>query len=637
MQYCKRFSPLVFTLLSTCLIYLAQSTCFAVDQSYGVERSLKGTYLSGIKPSGPRSESAMQGFRNPKLDSALSRLSYRVKRQSKAASDLASSLGFKVKNDKIWVLVLSKQNRWDEAEAILWEAGAEGLKTSLWRKRRLRCWLPIRALEAVAAENAIFRIRRPKPVFVPPPPPDSKIQPTQGAVTSEALPVMNVPAWHEANLKGQGVKVGIIDLGFEGYTDLLGTELPSNVTVRNFVEGEGEDEVDGYIVHGTACAEIIHDVAPLAELYFVKIDESDDIEEATDWFIGQKVDVISASISYANEDAGDGETPAGCLAEQVTRARNNGLLIVAAAGNDRLLHWGGTFDPFQGYWGSTKLTFNIWGDTIGIINCFGQDGIFPDSCDEIGSGVNLQAGLRWADWGEPEIDYNLYIARWDQDLSDWRVVAESWDPQTGWPEQTPTEDILNYTTTGEATYYGVFASWFGWGSEGLVNLDLFTPSYWGRLRHFKTPRSIAGGMAVASDAVTVTALDVNAPYPQEDYSSEGPRNGPGGTENNATAQKPNLAGYANVSTSSYGPTGFPGTSAATPHVAGSAALVTDAYPRKTVDEVQQFLEWRAKPMGNSGWDTVYGHGRVHLGDTPDPGAEAMEALMLLLLTGDEVP
>jgi hypothetical protein len=75
-----------------------------------------------------------------------------------------------------------------------------------------------------------------------------------------------------------------------------------------------------------------------------------------------------------------------------------------------------------------------------------------------------------------------------------------------------------------------------------------------------------------------------------------------------------LGGLANVSTQSYGPGIFNGTSAATPHVAGAAALVLGANPTFTPDQLQSFLIERAVDMGDAGLDTQYGHGRLYLGD-----------------------
>ena len=41
-----------------------------------------------------------------------------------------------------------------------------------------------------------------------------------------------------------------------------------------------------------------------------------------------------------------------------------------------------------------------------------------------------------------------------------------------------------------------------------------------------------------------------------------------------------------------------------------------AYPTYGPDEIQAFLEGRAVDMGTAGLDTLYGHGRLHLGDPP---------------------
>ena len=281
------------------------------------------------------------------------------------------------------------------------------------------------------------------------------------------------------------------------------------------------------------------------------------------------------------------------------------------------------------------MTFHIWGDTLGHINCFGSGGTnFPYDCDQISSGVELSIYSRWAgDWGEGAgaIDYDLYLARWDSNRSDWVIVAESYNFQRdgGHP---PTEDIIDYTTTGEATYYGVIVDWWGHGEETSVNLDLFTSGYGGTLRHFQTQRSLVGGLAEATAAVAVTAVNVAPPYAQEYYSSEGPRNGLGGTAEPATVQKPDLAGYANVSTVSYGAGGFNGTSAATPHVAGAVALILGNYDFSSFTKVVNYLHSRAKPLGDPGWDTIYGHGRVHMGSPDDTQRDiAIEAILMLLI------
>ena len=55
---------------------------------------------------------------------------------------------------------------------------------------------------------------------------------------------------------------------------------------------------------------------------------------------------------------------------------------------------------------------------------------------------------------------------------------------------------------------------------------------------------------------------------------------------------------------------FDGTSMATPHVAGVAALVWSQFPDKNVTEIEQALIWSAHDLGSCGKDPLTGHGLV---------------------------
>ncbi|HDP93955.1 MAG TPA: PKD domain-containing protein [Candidatus Aminicenantes bacterium] len=55
---------------------------------------------------------------------------------------------------------------------------------------------------------------------------------------------------------------------------------------------------------------------------------------------------------------------------------------------------------------------------------------------------------------------------------------------------------------------------------------------------------------------------------------------------------------------------YAGTSMASPHVAGVAALVKSANPSLSNSQVRSILESSAKDLGASGWDSYFGHGRV---------------------------
>ena len=103
------------------------------------------------------------------------------------------------------------------------------------------------------------------------------------------------------------------------------------------------------------------------------------------------------------------------------------------------------------------------------------------------------------------------------------------------------------------------------------------------------------------------------PYLQIPDSSEGPTKGAGGVAAGGLSQ-PGLAAYSDVTTASE--TAFPGTSAAAPHVAGAAALVSGRYPEWGPDQVEAFLFEHARDnVSPMGWDPAYGHGSLFIGDS----------------------
>lgn len=85
-------------------------------------------------------------------------------------------------------------------------------------------------------------------------------------------------------------------------------------------------------------------------------------------------------------------------------------------------------------------------------------------------------------------------------------------------------------------------------------------------------------------------------------------------------QKPDVVAPDNVNTTFFGIDiaedadafpNFEGTSAAAPHVAGAAALLLDAYPHLTRDEVYAALTSSAVDLGVNGRDRVFGHGLIN--------------------------
>jgi subtilisin family serine protease len=579
-----------------------------------------------------------EGRKYSKLDSSLWFLSKKAKVSLNKAIDQSKHSSLKIKNNTVLAAVIFKKGYGEETARAVARSGGEVLVQPGPEKTSMKCWIPINNLDSLASLEFVRRIKRPRPSIIPYTPPPSQEISAASPVVSEALVPMNVPAWHTAGHTGKHfakrIKVGIIDFGFEGYTSLQAAgELPSDIVIKNFVEGEGPSQVNGTTKHGAACAEIIHDIVPDAKLYFAKTESveggsGDILKNIVTWFISQGVEVISESIGYYNESLGDGTGP---IAEQITRARDNGILWVTSAGNERQRHWGGQFNPFDIVWSGYDITVHkISG--IRYIYCWG----IPDypECDQIPAGEQLYVAVRWEDtWERPTTDYDLYIVKWVQtgeDKWDWLIIEESIKAQTGQDDQHPYEEVI-FTTSGDTTIYGFFVRKYS--DDPAVNMEMFSPGTHRRLVYWNDKRSLCNG-ADADDVISVAAVHVEPYYDQENYSSEGPTNGPGGSATGGKV-KPDIAGYANVSTKTYGSKDFPGTSAATPHAAGAVALVMGAFPSWSLSRVEDYLMNNAKDLGAVGKDNEYGYGRLYLGTPPAP--EVYIGYIYLLLTTPATP
>lgn len=529
--------------------------------------------------------------KHPKLDATLAAIATAAESSPTQALNLAASQQMRLSGERLHVQIITHAPALQAVAQAIAEAGGEVTGTGN-SGTLIQGWLPVAALPHVASLDDVYMIRRPATAVL--------LETGQIAdTTTEALAVINGPAWHAAGQKGAGVKVGVIDGGFQGYTTLLGTDLPAAVVARNFVDGEGDAQVDGTTAHGTACAEIVHDIAPEAQLYLAKVNTNVDLAEAVNWLIAQNVDIISTSLGWYNVSPGDGT---GEFADLVDHAQANGILWITAAGNDRQAHWGGSFaDPggnqYHNFNGTQEVNYFGPGDGTAYL---------------INPGVALYVFVRWDDWSVVDQDYDLYILRWNGDAGQWEEATpliSGTRVQNGGPGQTPTE-VAAIVTGAPAAPYGFVL--YRYDSDRSVNFEIFAPKI-GRLDEVVHARSLAN-LADAPQAVTVAALDVNAPYPQESYSSEGPTNGAGGTASGGLI-KPDMAAYANVSAASW-PSKFNGTSAATPHVAGAAALLLGANSSYTPQELEAALVARAVDMGSTGKDTLFGHGRLHLGPPP---------------------
>lgn len=137
--------------------------------------------------------------------------------------------------------------------------------------------------------------------------------------------------------EGTGVIVAVLDTGIDATHPVFeGRLLPG----RDLVDGDDVPEeglVDGLaggfaVGHGTHVSGIVTRIAPQSKLLPVRVLDVDgrgntyDLAYAIDWAVENGADVINMSLGC--------DFDATVLADAVARAQSNGVVIVAAAGND---------------------------------------------------------------------------------------------------------------------------------------------------------------------------------------------------------------------------------------------------------------------------------------------------------------
>ncbi|GBC80047.1 Subtilisin DY [bacterium HR09] len=513
--------------------------------------------------------------------------------EAQEARKFAQQAGLRSDGDAVQVYVVAAQGAEEKVQTFLTERGC----TKLLRAENIfQCFADAPLVRAAAEQPEVLVVRVPS--YYRPAPWETQIglRALTGSMTTEALTAMNVPAWHSAGIQGQGVKVGVIDAGFTGYESLVGSDLPPS---DRFIIWPNGSANMANSEHGTMCAEIVADIVPQATMYVAAIATEVDIVNAIQWMQSQGVKVITMSLGWLSWGPGDGT---GTLATAVNNFVSSGGFWANSAGNSRLAHWQGNLVDSNG---NGFLEFDGAGLEVNYIT----DG--AGNCVNIPAQTSISASLVWNQWNAPQTDLDFYIVKWDAAGSQWVVLGKSEDTQNGQVGQRPVEENFDVATTNEETCYGFAIKYYSGPTN--VQLEFFNRFDGNPLKAYVgdgslTPPADASG-AVATAALHVATLDL------EPYSSKGPTNGPGGALNGGSV-KPDLSGYAKVSCNAYGANQCSGTSAASPHVGGAAALVLSGYPTYSGSQIRSYLESNAQDMGPGGKDNDFGYGRLRLGTPP---------------------
>ena len=484
------------------------------------------------------------------------------------------------------------------------------------RYRTVRAHLPLETVVTLAELDTIEWIRpaeepvsrrqtsRLRPVVDDPVVPP-KVNTSEGDIAHRAN-----QARREYGVDGTGIGVGVLSNGVKTLATRQSSGDVPHVTVLAGQQGPSTHD------EGTAMLEIVHDLAPGADLYFAtaaggRHQFAENIEALCD----AGADIIVDDTGYVE----DSVFHDGIVARGVNAAVADGCIYFSAAGNDGHLDastsgvWEGDFVPgeylpFGDRAGFSHTHGGPSGTTLNRITSYGFDAV----C------------LKWSDLDSASSsDYDLYLIHPT-------FIVESTNNQD--IVQEPVECI--YTVVNDSDS-GIDLT----GSQLLiVHVDgpdryLHLSTHGGQLL-FATSGAMYGHPATRN-AIAVAATDVtqaggvggifNGTESIEVFSSDGPRRVFFDSDDQAVTpanfsstggyvlKKPDVTAANRVSTATSPFETFRGTSAAAPHAAAIAALMLHAAGGPgslTRETLLRAMQETASDIGGRGWDRNSGWGVI---------------------------
>jgi hypothetical protein len=449
-----------------------------------------------------------------------------------------------------------------------------------------------------------------------------------GSVTTEGDVIIGAAAVRQQyGVSGKAVRVGVISDGIKGLNSSIATgDLPpttfycqfgSTVTPRTngpcqpgetLVKTSGGttaclvQTIGGVTAckplpsngdlatgpEGTAMLEIVHDLAPGAELWFATY--ADDYAAAAQ-YLAANVDIVVSDVVMAGWFPNGLNTVAQIAKQIVEAPTNRARAFIISVGNFAQAHYMGIF------------TDSGVADSVGSFHLFGKTSetsgpSTPSFLNRISVLGSTTVGI-FLSWDDParasSNNYDLFIG----DCNTLTIFANSQLMQLG--SQEPQEGLGVALPAGDFCY----AIRKAFGAQ-VKTLDVIVNGAdHNQSAGFNTlARSLVAPADALGDLLAIGAVNWSTPSVIERFSSRGPTfDGRG---------KPDLVAPDGVSVSGAGgfPTQFSGTSAAAPHVAGLAALLLELSPTLTRSQLKVALQHGAQPL-NAGDANTFGAGLVN--------------------------
>jgi hypothetical protein len=443
----------------------------------------------------------------------------------------------------------------------------------------IQAWVPAAALDDVARLAGVTHV-------------DPPVYAVSNVVTSAGDGVLKadkVRAQFAAmGIDGTGIKIGVISDGADDRA-AVGGELPG-VTLHPTIQSWNSP---GSHNEGTAMLEIVHDLAPGAQLFFAGPDTATEMTTAINWFVSQGCNIIVDDLGFFDQ----GYFTDTAIANAAAGAVSQGVVYVSAAGNaSENAHYQALYQASQS------------ATSGGILHRFAPGGNDAELLN-IPAGASFRAFLEWSDgWSTSGNDYNLYLYNGDT----FAKLDDSTNVQDG--NDKPFEMVAWTNNTGSTVHAQLWVE--KKNGAAVRELEFFTIG--NSTLTYQTQGDAIFGQQAVPGVISVAAASAGSPDTIESYSSRG-----GSTiYTNFTTQtkivRETLDGTATDGVQTkIGQLGlwphnpFYGTSAAAPHAAAIAALIKQVNNGLTPAQVADVMAATAIDLGVAGYDTSSGAGRYN--------------------------